>query len=267
MARRNETILDVLAVLPWWVSVIVAGVVYYTLQYYFPSLETKSLLIQSLGKAGPTLAPWAALFFLLPAPVSLFNSIRKKRLLDKQKNIESIRSLSWKQFEELVGEAYRRQRYTVSENEGAGPDGGVDLWLKKDGNRYLVQCKQWKVQKIGVNVIREMYGLVTAHHAAGAIIITSGMFTQEAKSFANGKPLDLVEGQQLVEMIDTVRKNNLPREELRPSPNHVIQEKSLCPSCGAGMILGMAKKGGNAGQQFWGCSKYPGCKGTRTLTP
>lgn len=265
MARRNETILEVLAVLPWWVSVIVAGVVYYTLQYHLPSMETNSLLIKSLGKAGPTLAPWVALFFLLPAPVSLFNSIRKKRLLDKQKDIESIRSLSWKQFEELVGEAYRRQRYTVSENEGAGPDGGVDLWLKKDGNRYLVQCKQWKTQKVGVKVVREMYGLVSAHHAAGAIIITSGMFTQEARSFANGKSLDLVEGQQLVALIDTVKRKNLPGREPEISLSPVFQEEQLCPSCGAEMILRTAKKGGNAGQQFWGCSKYPGCRGIRTF--
>ena len=176
MARRNQNILDTLVTCPWWVSVAVAGISYGIFQYLMPSIEFKSPLLAGISKVGPMFAPWVAFILLIPAPFSMLNSIRKKRLLNKQKNIASIRSLSWKQFEELVGEAYRRQGYSVLENETAGPDGGVDLWLRKNGNRYLVQCKQWKTFKVGVKVVREMYGLLTAHQAAGAIIITSALF-------------------------------------------------------------------------------------------
>ena len=34
-----------------------------------------------------------------------------------------------------------------------------------------------------------------------------------------------------------------------------------CPDCQSSMVLRTARKGRNAGNQFWGCSKYPGCKG------
>jgi four helix bundle suffix protein len=34
-----------------------------------------------------------------------------------------------------------------------------------------------------------------------------------------------------------------------------------CPECGALMALRTAKTGKNAGSQFWGCTKYPDCKG------
>jgi DNA-binding helix-hairpin-helix protein with protein kinase domain len=37
----------------------------------------------------------------------------------------------------------------------------------------------------------------------------------------------------------------------------------VCPNCGSVMVKRTARKGRNAGGQFWGCSKYPGCKGTR----
>jgi restriction system protein len=30
------------------------------------------------------------------------------------------------------------------------------------------------------------------------------------------------------------------------------------------MLQRIAKRGSNAGNQFWGCSTYPACKGTRT---
>lgn len=270
MARRNETILDILVACPWWVSVAVAGISYCILQFIMPAIEIKSPLLVGIPKLGPMFAPWVALLLLIPVPFSFLNSIRKKRLLDKQKDIESIRSLSWKQFEELVGEAYRRQGYSVLENEGAGPDGGVDLWLRKDGSRYLVQCKQWKTLKVGVKVVREMYGLVTAHQAAGAIIITSGLFTQEAKTFARDKPLDLVEGQQLVAMIDSVKNNPAPRTEravstVAPARNEA-QTAPACPACSATMMLRTAKKGSAAGQQFWGCSNYPRCRGIRNFS-
>lgn len=262
MGRRDETILDILAVCPWWVSVAVSAFTYCVLRFLIPSITLSSPVLAGIPKLGPMFAPWVSLLLLLPAPVSLFNLIRKKRLLDKQKDLVSIRDLSWKQFEELVGEAYRRQGYTVSENEGAGPDGGVDIWLIKGGNRILVQCKQWKTQKIGVKVVREMYGLITAHQAAGAIIITSGLFTQEAKTFARDKPLDLVEGQQLAAMIESVRKSGAEQTVQAPRSTEVIaQANPLCPNCGSEMILRTAKKGSNAGQQFWGCSQYPKCRG------
>jgi len=34
-----------------------------------------------------------------------------------------------------------------------------------------------------------------------------------------------------------------------------------CPKCGKPMVLRTAKTGKNAGNQFWGCSAYPDCKG------
>jgi restriction system protein len=202
-----------------------------------------------LARSSYVLAPWVSLFLLVPVPFSVYNAWRKRKLLDSQRDLESIRSLGWKEFEELVGEAYRRQGYTVRENAGAGPDGGVDLVLNKDRNTYLVQCKQWRSWKIGVKVVREMYGLMTAKHAHGVIIISSGMFTQEARSFASEKPIDLVEGRQLAELVASVQKT--PANA--PQPNSAQPSNApVCPKCGAEMVLKTARQGKRAGTQFWG---------------
>lgn len=37
--------------------------------------------------------------------------------------------------------------------------------------------------------------------------------------------------------------------------------EKLCPRCGSGMVFRTAKKGDNAGKQFWGCSTFPKCRG------
>lgn len=44
-------------------------------------------------------------------------------------------------------------------------------------------------------------------------------------------------------------------------------EVMQCPVCAAAMILRTARRGPNAGNQFWGCSGYPKCKGTRDTGP
>ena len=38
-----------------------------------------------------------------------------------------------------------------------------------------------------------------------------------------------------------------------------------CPQCGKLMVLRRARQGPRAGSQFWGCSAYPQCQGTRQL--
>ncbi|WP_306142629.1 helix-hairpin-helix domain-containing protein [Roseibium sp. MMSF_3412] len=45
----------------------------------------------------------------------------------------------------------------------------------------------------------------------------------------------------------------------------VLSGKPSCPRCGASMIRRKARRGRNAGGQFWGCSRYPHCKGTRNI--
>jgi DNA-binding helix-hairpin-helix protein with protein kinase domain len=36
-----------------------------------------------------------------------------------------------------------------------------------------------------------------------------------------------------------------------------------CPTCGSSMVRRTARRGSRRGNQFWGCSRYPSCKGTR----
>ncbi len=52
-----------------------------------------------------------------------------------------------------------------------------------------------------------------------------------------------------------------------PTPPHVTATTgtSTCPRCGAPMVRRTARRGRNVGGQFWGCSRYPRCKGTRNL--
>ena len=44
-------------------------------------------------------------------------------------------------------------------------------------------------------------------------------------------------------------------------PEQVQESSPRCPKCGSDMVLRTAKRGDNQGGKFWGCSKYPECRG------
>jgi restriction system protein len=173
-------------------------------------------------------------------------------MLENQTGLDSIKKLSWRQFEELVGEVFRRQGYLVLENPSDGADGGIDLRLRKNGQITFVQCKHWKSKSVGVKIVRELYGVMTAAKANHGILATFGNFTQEAKSFAKNKPIQMITGNKLAKLISEVQESGLTSALVEPEMN--------CPKCGSEMVLRTAKKGSYAGQRFWGCSDFPRCR-------
>ncbi|NLO45067.1 MAG: DNA-binding protein [Clostridiales bacterium] len=62
---------------------------------------------------------------------------------------------------------------------------------------------------------------------------------------------------QQTETTDTIKT-----EEIEPSPDVDVSDSNSdkCPKCGGDLILRTAKKGENAGKNFYGCSNYPKCR-------
>jgi restriction system protein len=178
--------------------------------------------------------------------------------------------MTWRQFEKLVGEAFRLQGYQVAETGGGGADGGIDLVLRRGGESFLVQCKQWKAFKVGVEVVRELYGVMAAKGASGGFVVTSGQFTAAARQFASGRNVTLIEGSQLQALIRWVSAAaslvSSPSSEKPSKPAERSGSTApACPLCSNSMVRRKAKRGPNAGSEFWGCITYPGCHGVRSI--
>ena len=64
-------------------------------------------------------------------------------------------------------------------------------------------------------------------------------------------------------------ENNNTQPNTPPPPRKPRKPKSQvrCPKCSSPMSLRTAKKGKNPGSKFWGCNKYPRCKGTKPYAP
>lgn len=169
-----------------------------------------------------------------------------------------LRGLDWRDFENLVANAYRLQGYQVTLTRD-GADGGIDIVLTRQDERVLVQCKHWRSYQVGAPVVREMLGLVVAHRATRGVVVTSGRFSQEAEAFAREQGIQLLDGTATMQLVTSAMV--APAESLPPPVALPVAAVPPCPVCGSPTAVRRARRGSHAGEHFWGCTRYPSCRG------
>lgn len=269
MARSKRGGFDELVSLPWPAGLTAGLLGFLLVRYGIPAWMGShgGTLAQGFTRAGGLfwLLSWVVLGICwLAALISFLDARRKRRLLETRTDLNSLASTGWRDFERLVGEAYRRQGYTVEESGLGGADGGVDLVLRRNDRCTLVQCKQWRRERVPVNVVREMYGLLAHYNADEVVIAAWGGFTPDAASFATGKPIKLIDGETLLAMIRSVQRSETSKSISATETGTKVVASEIqipaCPKCGSEMVRRSNRRDGN---QFWGCSQFPSCRGTR----
>jgi len=282
MSKRQGLFDDLVAIaarFPWWLGVLLAAASYVGLHYFavgsVPAAPTTNALgdvvIAAGVKSAATILQYIApIAFLAGALVSALGRRKRNAMYGRAsaEGLTAIGTMSWREFEMLIGEAFRRRGFRVLELGGQGADGGVDLVLSKQGERHVVQCKHWRAMKVPVAVVRELYGVMAAQGAAGGLVVTVGEFTSEARDFASGRGIELINGKTLATMLREVTApiRSTPAADVMPeqvSETDVRLAPLPCPKCGQPMVKRIAQKGANAGNAFWGCSGFPECRGVR----
>ncbi len=181
---------------------------------------------------------------------------RRRRNVRRTRTLGDLRALSWKEFEALVADAYRRYGWSVRETgalSGGGADGGVDLVMRRSGEVVAVQCKRWRMRDVGVDKARELQGALADCGAQRGILVTCGRFTPAAEDFARRNRVKLVGGAELLAL--------LPGSTFSAPDARTAQPVAMsCPHCHAEMVMRRGPHG-----RFWGCRQYPHCRGTRPL--
>lgn len=219
MTRRKanllEDLVELVTRLPWWACVLAAvlswagfsalthavapvkGVDLTTLQ------QIALPAVRDLAKVAQVLMPLA---FLAAAGFSAWLHYRHHRNyagVSGEHGAFLLQTLSGREFENLVAEFFRRKGFAVDQRSRRHPEDGVDLVAGIGEDCYLVQCKHWRVQRVGVAVVRDLVEIAEAEHAAGVFVVTSGTFTDEARRFVekNRIAIELITGEQLRRMI------------------------------------------------------------------
>ncbi len=106
-------------------------------------------------------------------------------------------------FENLVADLFRAMGMQAVTTQRSG-DGGVDVDALDPtpirGGKIVVQVKRYR-NTVPPTAVRDLYGTVQAEGANKGVLVTTSGFGPGSHTFANGKPLELVSGPELVDLL------------------------------------------------------------------
>lgn len=245
----TQGLVGLMASIPWWAGLVLAVGFYLGLHHLAsqprPPMDSAVQIAEGMGAWLVWALAWVGQYLLallcLLGSVLSYRSERQRmqlvRRVTENPTADALEAITWQEFEQLVAEFFRMQGYHTEEVGGGGADGGVDLVLRRNGEKYLVQCKQWKANRVSVEIVREMFGLMTAQGATGGFVVTSGRFTRPAHAFAEGRNLALIDGPALTALLDQTYANRQYGRNTQTVPTAMASTRpsntSAKPSIGA----------------------------------
>lgn len=170
--------------------------------------------------------------------------------------LQWLRGMKPSEFEEYIATLFSKLGYKANA-VGRSHDGGIDVEASKNGITNYIQCKKYITSQVPVGAVRDFYGALADRIANGkGYFITTNTFTLESETFAEGKPIELIDGNRLVEYIRIAEKNDFD-----VTPKITKTQQKNCPECSTGI---MTEKRGRFGR-FYGCSNYPKCRHTEHI--
>jgi HJR/Mrr/RecB family endonuclease len=152
-----------------------------------------------------------------PPPPSLITvtSLASAKLVEHlTKHPHALHALRPRQFEEVVAELLANHGWRV-ELTPQIRDGGYDIFaVSQDAagpeTAWIVECKKYAAdRKVGVEIVRSLYGVKSALPGVNAMVATTSTFTRGARDFKSSRwDLDLRDYQNLVEWLRKYRANS-----------------------------------------------------------
>lgn len=127
---------------------------------------------------------------------------RNKQLEEAQIHARNLDAIAPTRFEQLIGQLFESMGYKVM-HVGGGGDKGIDLICRDhSNNEIIVQCKRY-AGSVGAPIVRNFYGALIHRNAKKGYLVTTGQFTEPARAWSQGKPIELIDRTRLAELLDT----------------------------------------------------------------
>lgn len=134
--------------------------------------------------------------------------IESREVVDALEQQTNLAALDWEDFEHIVRELFAKLFSSRAGAEvhvtRASRDYGVDaLIFDPDpihGGKFVIQAKRY-VNTVDVAAIRDLFGTVQNEGANRGYIVTTSSYGPEAHAFAKGKPLTLIDGTHLLQLL------------------------------------------------------------------
>jgi restriction system protein len=137
----------------------------------------------------------------------------------------NLMELSPSEFESLITNLFEKMGLETKLTQPSR-DGGVDCVAYDPrpifGGKVVVQAKRYK-NTVGVSAVRDLFGTMQNEGATKGILVTTSGYGQASHDFANGKPLELIDGANLLyllqEYAEVIAKIEVPEDWTDPEPD------------------------------------------------
>lgn len=134
--------------------------------------------------------------------------IGNELIIENVNEFSNIAAMPWDEFEHLIRELFEKE-FSVNGGEvkvtQASRDGGVDaIAFDPDpirGGKIVIQAKRY-TNVVGVSAVRDLYGTVLNEGATKGILVTTADYGPDSYDFANGKPITLLNGSNLLHLLE-----------------------------------------------------------------
>lgn len=172
---------------------------------FFAPTDTPALIPEPWNTA-VFLGGFGALLALEAARLGFFRSrVLARAELHTTRSLADLMAMDPYAFEGLITEVYRAYGFTV-QHVGHSGDHGIDVEVyDPKGEHWIVQCKRYH-DSVGESIIRDLYGSMISDRAQRAALVTTAEITPPARLWAQHKPIELVDGPALLDLIAGARE-------------------------------------------------------------
>ena len=182
------------------------------------------------GVAGSKLAGLAPVQPILQIDKSDRRFVSAYDVADSLDASSNLAAMDWEDFEHLIRELFEKE-FRTSGGEvkvtRASSDGGVDaVAFDPDpirGGKIVIQAKRY-TNTVGLSAVRDLYGTVMNEGATKGILVTTADYGPDAYEFARGKPLTLLNGSNLLHLLE--KHGHRARIDLKEAKSIASERKS-----------------------------------------
>ena len=180
LTLHQNSLFAILGRSPWWVSALLAAGVFGGIRLFLPW----------------EMAAFAAAPFVLIAGYVCWKQLRAPSEGRVAKALERLAAMPREEFTAALEAGWRREGYEVSR---AGAP--FDLELRREGRVSLVVCRRWKVERTGVEPLRELHAAGSKREVDELIYVAAGEVTEQAKVFAANNKVRVIDGAGLARLV------------------------------------------------------------------
>jgi hypothetical protein len=185
-----------------------------------------------------SLLPALGLTVLVGGGITAWLWVVQRSRIERVRGLALLSAMRWREFSRIVVDGLRARGFQPEGVEEAAERGQDSvIHLRREGQEWLLACKQGINYRITATVVGDIADAVRFHGATGGVVATPGTAESAARRLATGK-IELIDGDELWPLIHPQLAPGV-REELAAEARKVVARQSALAWVGA-LVLGLA---------------------------